>query len=28
MMVKFRDGKVVEWREYSNPLVMSKARGE
>ena len=27
MMVKFRDGKVVEWA-YSNPLVMSKARGE
>ena len=28
MMVRFRDGKVVEWREFSNPLVMSRARGE
>ena len=28
MMVKFKDGKVVEWREFSNPLVMSRARGE
>ena len=28
MMVKFRDGKVVEWREFSNPVVFSKSRGE
>jgi ketosteroid isomerase-like protein len=28
MFIRFRDGKVVQWREFSNPDIYRRATGE